>query len=180
MAKDEQAFRKLLDERGVLVPGALEPPGRHAAYAVFGQRRDAALDVAALRGQAARFFDAKLGLTVDKRYLGAPKVDAAHVVLATNDGEVAGTRLAYGRPADVDDVAAAESAERLQGTTGMALLAQRCGVVWLVVAEREDGADDPVALTIAAIFASVLLGPILVPSGDALLGVRSARERLAG
>lgn len=174
MAIDEQAFRALLDERGVLRAGAMHAPDRAAAYAVFAQRSDAALDVGSLRSQAERFFGAKLGLTVDKRYYAPPRTDAAHVVVAAPGGS--GTRLVFGRPTDDDDLAAAESAERLQGTTGMALLAKRCSSLWLVV--REGSGDDPAALTIAAIFASVLLGPILVPRGDALLGVRSARARL--
>jgi hypothetical protein len=49
--------------------------------------------------------------------------------------------------------------------------------VWLVARESE---DDRVALTIAAILASSLLGPILTPAGDELIGVRSARMKLEG
>jgi hypothetical protein len=59
----------------------------------------------------------------------------------------------------------------------MALLAQRCRTVWLVTRETD---DDRVSLGIAAIFASVLLGPILAPTGDELFGVRTARAKLEG
>jgi hypothetical protein len=179
LVMDEQAFRRLLDEDGLLRLGALAPPSRRDALTVFAQRNDAVFDVAALRRQASRFFKVKLGLTVDKRYgLRAPDTDAAHVVVAP-EGEFGksplGTRLCFGRPADDDDLAAAEAAERSQHTSGMALLAARCQTVWLVTSED---AGDRVALTIAAVLASSLLGPILSPSGDELFGVKTARLKL--
>jgi hypothetical protein len=49
--------------------------------------------------------------------------------------------------------------------------------VWLVVRESP---DDRVALTLAAILASALLGPVLAPEGDELFGVRTARLKLEG
>jgi hypothetical protein len=178
MVTDEETFRRALDARGILIPGALAAPARTRAYTVFAQRTDAALDLDALRNQATRFFGAKIGLTFDKRYDGfAPDEDAARIVLATSDAVTSGTRLVYGRRAHSGDLAAAEQAERAQGTTGMALLAQRCGVVWLVALE---GHDDKASLTLAAIFASVLLGPILDPNGKELFGVRTARMKLEG
>lgn len=174
----EERFRDLLDERGVLRPGALAPLDQSAGYSVFVQRGDATLDVAALRAHASRFFGARLGLTVDKRYgRDLPTSDAARIVLAVDDGTASGTRLGFGRPALAPDHAAAEAAERAQATHGMALLAQRCATVWLVARETK---DDRVALTIAAILASSMLGPILSPDGDQLFGVRTARMMLEG
>lgn len=173
----EERFRQLLDERGVLVPGALPAPERSTSFTVFSQRSDACLDVGQLKQQAARFFATKVGLTVDKRYEDNPPLaDAARVVVASDDGLAAGTRLCFGRPADDEDLARVEDAERQQGTTGMALLAQRCPTVWLI--ETEGGDDDRVALALAAIFASVMLGPIVPPRGDDVFGVRTARLRL--
>ncbi len=180
----EETFRAHLDARGVLQlhpqgKAPLAPPDRERCYAVFAQRADARLDVGALRQQASRFFATKLGVTVDKHYDDLPpSVDAARVVIASEDGAAAaGTRLCYGRPADRSDVAAAEAAERAQGTTGLALLAQRCETLWIIEPETD---DDRVALTIAAVLASVMLGPILIPGGAELLGVRSARLKLEG
>ena len=167
----------MLDERGVLRPGALVPPERSAGYSVFVQRDDAVLDVAALKGHAARFFGAKLGLTVEKKYREPPPTDAARVVLASDDGTASGTRLCFGRRASPADHDAAEAAERAQGTHGMALLARRCATVWVVVRETE---DDRVALTIATVLASSMLGPILSPEGDELFGVRTGRLKLEG
>ncbi len=175
----EEAFRALVDpSTGVLRPGALAAPDRSSAYAVFTQRPDAALDIEALKNQALRFFKTKIGLTIDKRY-GAfiPDTDAARVVVASDDGTASGTRLVFGRPVHPSDLVAAEEAERTQNSNGMALLAQRCPMLWLVVQETN---DDRVALTIAAIFASVFLGPVLSPKGDELFGVRTARMKLEG
>jgi hypothetical protein len=175
----EEGFRALLDGRGLLRPDALAAPDRSAAYTVFAQRADATLDLAAIKGHASRFFDAKIGLTVEKRYGtdAAPLVDAARVILATDDGTASGTRLCFGRPSSAEDHEIADAAERIQNTTGMSLLARRCEMVWLVVCEAD---HDRVALTIAAIFASTLLGPILSPAADELFGVRTARMKLEG
>lgn len=174
----EEAFRELLDENGILRPGALPSPARTAAFTVFSQQPSPILDIGRLKQQAARFFGAKVGLTVEKKFSGyLPKEDAGNVVLAMNDGSAAGTRLVVGRARTDADLAVAENAERVANTTGMALLAQRCPSLWLVVFENE---NDRVALTIAAIFASVFLGPILPPGGDELFGVRTARLKLEG
>jgi hypothetical protein len=173
---DERTFRALLDKRGLLRPGALASPARSGAFTVFAQKTSARLDLAAIRVQAERFFDARIGLTVDKRYgPEEPETDAARVVVATAEPGASGTRLCFGRRADAGDHAAAEAAEQAQQTTGMSLLAHRCRTVWLVATE---GPEDAVALTIAAILASVLLGPILPPSGLELFGVRTARSKL--
>lgn len=177
-ALTEEAFRELLDERGILREGALPSPPRARAYSVFAQRPDVYLDVPTLARQAERFFATKLGVTVDKGYDDSPPTtDAARIVVAGPDGSASGTRVCFGRMADGADVAAAEEAERRQGTTGLALLAQRCPTLWLVVTETE---NDKVALAIAAIFASSMLGPILAPDGNTVFGVRTARLLLEG
>lgn len=173
----EARFRELLDEGGVLRPGALAPPVTQTAFLVFAQRADAGLDLGALRQSATRFFDTRIGFTVDKRYgESAPRVDAVRVVVAPSDGLASGTRLCFGRPTEPDDLARVEAAERAAGRHGMGLLAQRCPHVWLI--ETEEGDDDRVALTLAAIFASVLLGPIVPPRADDVYGVRTARAKL--
>lgn len=174
----EEAFRALLDDRGILRPGALRPPERSRSYAVFAQRPDVCLDIEAIKRQAEQFFATKMGMTVDKRYRDpAPLEDAARIVVSGGDGTASGTRLCYGRAVDTEDLAAAEEAERAIGTYGLALLAKRCKTIWTVVPESD---EDRAALTIAAIFASALLGPILSPGGQEIIGVRSARMKLEG
>lgn len=175
-ALTEEAFRELLDDHGVLRPGSLASPDVDICYAVFSQRTDVRLDVEAIKRQAERFFAARVGITVDKRYDdGAPEVDAARFVIAGDDGTSAGTRLCYGRRIEPDDLARAEQAERAMGTYGLALLAQRCKTIWLIVPEAE---EDRAALTLAAVFASHMLGPIMSPSAEKIYGVRGARLEL--
>ncbi|HEY2367869.1 MAG TPA: hypothetical protein VGH87_15835 [Polyangiaceae bacterium] len=78
-----------------------------------------------------------------------------------------------GRLRDEDDLRDALEIENARGNGMYDLAERRCGSVWVV--ERE-GPDDRAALVIAAVIASVCLGPIL---GDgALFGVRTAREKL--
>jgi len=183
---DEQTFRTWLDEHGILVPGI--EPEVPSPYLVFAQRSDARLDVGALRQQAARFFNAKLGLTVEKKYQGSVARDAVRIVLATDDPSTSGTRLCFGRPVAPEEHDQAEEAERVSKATGMGLLAQRCKTVWLIArgtsappshssaADVNAVAEDRVALLLAAVFASVLLGPIL--DRDEIFGVRTARLKL--
>ena len=143
------------------------------ALLVFAQRKDARVELATWRQQAERFFATTIGLMVAKRYeTGFPSTDLARVVIAPST-VAGGTRTAWSRPADETDWSRAEAAERASKMGGMGALARRCKQVWLI--ERE-GEDDKTALLIAAILASVLLGPIVI--GEEIFGVRGARERL--
>src|SRR5205807_3014375 len=105
-------------------------------------------------------------------------VDAARVVVASADASASGARLCYGCPTTSDDLIAAAEAEQRMGTYGLALLARRCKTVWTIVPEAAVGADDRVALTIAAILASTLLGPIVTPGAASIFGVKGARLAL--
>lgn len=174
----DEAFRALVDGRGILREGALASPARTSCFTVFAQRPDARVELATWQQHAARFFEARVGLVVDKSYdthRGFPHVDAARVVIAPPNAPGA-TRYCFARPREGDDLAAAEDADIAAGSPGLGLLARRCPVVWLVVAE--DG-DDGAALLFSAILASVVLGPILAPDQRALFGVRTARAKLA-
>lgn len=175
MSLSEESFRALLDDRGILRDRrALDAPESGQSFLVFAQAEDARIDAARWREQAARFFSAKLGLTTEKRYGLArpPEVDAARVVIAAEGAS--GTRLVFGRPADPEDVLRAEAAEARAGGGGLGALAARCRQVWLVEASS---ASDRASLLLAAVLASVCLGPIVSPDG-AIFGVRSARTRL--
>jgi len=169
---DEATFRAALDDRGILRPGALASPS--PSFLVFAQRSDAFVDVAAWQGHARRFFATDLGLTTEKRYATPlPTTDAARIVVVCGDEH--GTRLAFARPRTDDDLRQAEAAEA-RAPAGLALLAKRCPTVWLVEAATP---DDRIALRIAAILASVLLGPIMPPARDAIFGVKTARLTLS-
>jgi len=153
--------------------------GREEAFLVFAQRADARIDIAGWNAQAERFFSTRLGLTEDKRYPAghaAPLADGARFVIAPQ-GEPPGIRSAHARPRDPEDLALAAAADERAGIggTGLALVARRCPTVWLVSRELD---SDPLALRLAAILASVLLGPVLDVRVPELFGVKTARAKL--
>jgi hypothetical protein len=135
-----------------------------AVYLVFSQSRDAALDVDALDAHARRFFGARVtGHDADAR------------IAVTLEGAVPSPRAAQVRAATSADLALADEAEARMGGGGLASLAKRCPTV--VEIERE-GDDDRDALRVAALLASVLLGPIVDPRGPDILGAKTARSKL--
>lgn len=172
----DEDFRALVDARGVLLAGALDAPKRTESFTVFAQRNDAILEANLWERHASQFFSTKVGLTIEKKYgdIAPPIVDAARVVVAPPEVPP-GTRFCYARPREDDDFDAADAADARAGSTGLDLLAKRCGYVWLVAAEGE---DDRLAMLLAAIIASVVLGPILSPDQQTLFGVRTARSKL--
>lgn len=80
-------------------------------------------------------------------------------------------------PATEEDWAAAERAEERTGAaaSGLSRLARRCATVMRVACASE---DDRGALLLAAVIASVHLGPILDPARERIFGVRTARATL--
>jgi hypothetical protein len=139
------------------------------AYLVFSQRPDTRVDAEAWDAQARRFFGAVLTVSADGARLAV-----------TPDGRAPAERLVRARSAtDADHARAAEAEARMSGG-GLGLLARRCPIVWEVAREAD---PDPDALRIAAVLASVLLGPIVDPhgreGGPEIFGVKTAREKLA-
>ena len=128
-------------------------------YLVFAQQREAAVDLGAWDAHARRFFGASLSRDDDGRLVLTP----------------GGARTATARPRTGADLALADAAEARAGGGGLATLARRCPTVWLVARE---GDDDAVALRLAAILASVLLGPIVDARGPDIFGVKTARAKL--
>ncbi|HEX3770015.1 MAG TPA: hypothetical protein VHV30_04090 [Polyangiaceae bacterium] len=150
---------------------ALEP------YVVFAQRPDARVEIDAWTAHAERFFATRLGLAEAARVRSDapwPTSDRARFVVAPEGtrGD-AGIREAEARPTTEAD---RERAERADKGGGLALLVRRCPMVWTVTREA---ADDPLALRLAAILSSVLLGPVIDPVAGDLIGAKTARERLA-
>ncbi len=152
---------------------------REAAFVVFAQRADARIDIAGWSAHAERFFSTRLGLAEDRTVRsGARRTPARRGALRHRPGGGgAGIRSASARPRVDDDLALAVDADgRIgPGGTGLALVARRCQTVWLVVRETD---ADPLALRLAAILASVLLGPILDVRVPELFGVKTARAKL--
>lgn len=155
----------------------MNAPTADAGYLVFGQSTDGRTDIDAWNAHATRFFGTRIGLTSDERHAVAvsfPSVAPITFVVAPN-GEPPGMRSASVRPREAADLALAEAADARAGGTGLALVARRCGVVWLVVCEER---HDRLALRLAAILASVLLGPIFDATSGELFGVKTARAKL--
>jgi hypothetical protein len=139
-------------------------PPSVAPLRVFAQPAVAPVDIDAWSAHASRFFATRIGLAGEKdSFVVAP------------DGHPPGVRSAAPRPCTDEDLAAADAAEARSGGGGLALLARRCQSVWIV--QRETPAD-PLALRLAAILASLLLGPILDPESGELFGVKTARAKL--
>jgi hypothetical protein len=159
--------------------GETARPAREGAYLVFAQRADARIDIAGWSAHGERFFSTRLGLAEDRRYppgQAAPRTDEASFVIAPT-GETPGIRSALARPREADDLALAVDADERVGPggTGLALVARRCQTVWLVTRALD---PDPLALRLAAILASVLLGPVLDVRVPELFGVKTARAKL--
>jgi len=163
-----------------------EAPRGLEVYAVFSQRPDARADIDAWNAHAERFFATRLGLAEERSYASYPggtppsRVDRVRFVvspvvssLSSRPGDAPGIRAASARPRDADDLALADRAD--VAGTGLALLARRCPMVWLV--ERE-GPDDRLALRLATVLASILLGPILDPARPELFGAKTGRLKL--
>jgi hypothetical protein len=140
-------------------------------YLVFSQDRRTLPDTELLTYHAARFFGAKLE------------------VLEQEEAKLR-LRLTSQRPAFEDelslrvrdvangDLGDARDAESRGAVAGMAALAERCPKVWEIgpVAGAAPP-SDAAYLTLAAICASVALGPVLPPDRQTLFGVRGAMER---
>jgi hypothetical protein len=138
-------------------------------YLVFSSSGDTRLDVAHWDAQAARFFGTRLD------HVGGAGAGESRIFVTPPREEPGGDRVIAARPCDAEDLALADEAERRQGGGGLALLARRCRSVWLV---RRDADDDRLALRLAMILASVVLGPILDVRGPELFGVKTARAKL--
>jgi hypothetical protein len=152
-------------------------PSRENAFIVFAQRTDARIDIEGWNAYATRFFSTRIGLTTDKRYaVDEPALctDEAEFVVAP-EGEPPGVRSTFARPCEPHDRSLAEAVDGRAGNTGLALLARRCGMIWMVAREEE---PDPLALRLAAILAGVLLGPVLDAAAGELFGVKTARSKL--
>jgi hypothetical protein len=125
------------------------------------------LEIDAWNQQGERFFGTRIGL--------AELAENGGRLVIAPEGRDPGMRAIEGRERNEKDLVRADIAEARAGGGGLATLARRCPVVWLI--ERES-TTDMLALRLAAVMASVLLGPILDPETSEIFGVKTARLRL--
>jgi hypothetical protein len=135
------------------------------AYLVFAQRHDPSPDAVGWDAQARRFFGATLAVS-----------PAGDRLAVTPDGHAVASRAVRVRSATEADYALATEAEARMSGGGLGLLARRCAMIWEVTREADPDSD---ALRVAALLASVLLGPIVDAHGPQIFGVKTAREMLA-
>jgi hypothetical protein len=141
-------------------------------WRVFSQERNLIGALPKLLAHAHRFFAAEVevleGSPPDQQYGQARLRFEAHRYPGS------GTFSITCRPTSEDDRFAAEAAEARGNAGGMSLLAARCPVVWEVTSEATTATAE---LQLAALLASVALGPVLPEDGSTLYGVRGAMER---
>jgi hypothetical protein len=134
---------------------------------VFAQSVSPSLDVGAWDALARRFFAARVTLV-------SVEGQAEARVRVAPDGGAGQERRVTARARTAEDLAMADAAEATHGG-GLGGLAHRCPSVWSIACEGE---TDTTALLLAAILASVGLGPVLDPRRPELFGVKTARAKL--
>jgi hypothetical protein len=142
-------------------------------YLVFSQRDDTRPDGATWDAQARRFFGASLTVRLGE---SEALSDGGARIAVTPEGAPQAERNVRARRATDADYALARDAEVRMSGGGLGSLARRCPVVWEVEREAD---SDPDALRVAAVLASVLLGPIVDARGPDIFGVKTAREKLS-
>lgn len=142
------------------------------AFRVFSQEPSLLGALPKLLAHARRFFAAEIDVLS-----GSPPGSAHGEVRLRFEAHRyagAGTFVVTSRPTSDDDRFAAEAAEARGNAGGMSLLAGRCAAVWDVTSQDASGSAE---LQLAALLASVALGPVLPEDGSTLYGVRGAMER---
>jgi len=156
------------------------PPAWDEGLLVFSQQIDASIAVGAWNAHAVRFFGTRVGLAedpvaTDGSPRGGPDGPTRVRWVVAPDGEAPGVRTTWSRARSPEDLAVAEAADARAGGGGLGQLARRCPTIWIV---ERSGFEDTLALRLAAILASVLLGPIVDPRSGEIFGVRTARDKL--
>jgi hypothetical protein len=139
-------------------------------YLVFSQEPRGRPPFERLQANAARFFSTTLDLLEDAE-------TSIVLRLVCTRPSLRGDFRITSRDAVKDDIMNARDAEARGRAGGMAMLAEKCAQVWTIEAASEEAPSEAVYLTLAAVCASVALGPVLPPDGATLFGVRGAIER---
>lgn len=155
-----------------------------SAYTLFSPDAAARVDIAVLANKARTFFGTALEIDPVKAYPEGrtPGADVVHVeIRALGKNHASYARIfvvTWPLERDPGIVQWGETAAHAIGGAGMDVLVARAKRIWQVSHELVSGDDAQGPLRVAAIFAAVLLAPIVPPQGDTIYGVKGARERL--
>jgi hypothetical protein len=143
---------------------------------VFSQQPDLVAALPQLLAHARRFFAAELHV-LSASPAQRPDLATANVGLRLESARYpgSGTFQIEARATTNADREAAERAELRGKAGGMAQLAGRCPVVWVITSNAE--VTGSAELQLSALLASVALGPVLPRDESTLYGVRGAMER---
>jgi hypothetical protein len=139
------------------------------AYLVFSQESRPAPDALRLTAHAAKFFGAKVEIV-------AQSSSSLRIRLSCAAPAFEEDFMIEVRKVTREDLLNARDAELKGRAGGMAMLAEKCSVVWELHSEASQP-QQVALLTLCAICASVALGPVLPPDHSTLFGVRGAIER---
>lgn len=164
-------MRSELDDNGWLV-GEAEPLDIASSFTILAPDAESLMHGERIRHQAKRFFALDVTLLTDKRYPGGgwPRTDAALFDVAGENIEL----ITFPAEQHPDLMRIARAAGDHVGA-GLDVLVRRTKRVW----QLPGAVHEPAPLALAAVLASILLGPILPPGGEVVFGVKTARERLA-
>lgn len=147
------------------------------AWTLFAREDDSRMVEAQWRQQAKRFFSASVAVSPQKHYPsgGRPRADRAWVELAVGD-ETPRRLWVQTMPTDAAERLRHEALTVADG--GMDVLIRRSPRVWQWRADVAEGGERA-ELLMAALLASVWLGPVWRAGEKSVFGVRGARERLS-
>lgn len=146
-------------------------------YGVFAQHADR-VDLVGLVKNGSRFFEADVSIQGElaRAELEAPYVSGIRLAAQSRRRGWTGAFTIRVRPVTTLDVVHAREAEARCSQWGMSVLAERCPSMWDL--EPADGTPLAAELVVAALLASVALGPVLPEDGSGLFGVRTAMQRV--
>jgi len=158
------------------------PPA--AAYTLFSPEKTARVDIALLAHKARTFFATAFEIDPVKAYPDGrtPETDALYIEVKPMGKSILQPTRVYvvtfplEREPHLLNIGNAGAAAI--GGAGMDSLVAKTKRIWQVSRNIENGDDSWAPLRISAIFAAVLLAPIVPPEGNTIYGVKGARERL--
>jgi len=168
------------DEHGRCVD-LLEPWPVMDCTSVLAPDRDARFATDRWSHQARRFFGCELIGHPEKRYDAGTPTDDAGILELRREPAAPSARVriqTFPIARTPATLASAQAAAVSMGGAGFDVLVKRTQRIWQLRLAAEGPRDGVTEELVAAILASVLLGPILARDGK-LFGVKTARERLA-